>query len=142
MRARSGHRTAAGFHLHHVILATCAAPLFLGGLLSDIAYARTYEIQWLNFAAWLIAGAMVFAGLALAWSLVEVALDRGRHRRRLIGLLLLLAIFILGLLNSFMHARDAWGAMPSGLVMSMVLAVLSVAAVWFTASGPRLGATA
>ena len=53
--------------LHAVILAS-AFPLFLGGLLSDMAYRSSYEIQWSNFAAWLIAGAMVFAGLAFLWS--------------------------------------------------------------------------
>jgi len=143
MAARAGRRTAAGFHLYHVVLLACAAPLFLGGLLSDLAYARTYEIQWLNFAAWLIAGGMVFAGIALVWSLLEVLLRReARRRGPLVGLLLLLAIFILGLLNSFMHARDAWGAMPAGLIMSVVVAALAMAAVWLSVSGDRIGAAA
>lgn len=121
-------RTIPGFHLYHVVLAASAAPLFLGGLLSDIAYARTYQVQWLNFAAWLIAGGMVFAGLALAWSLVEVVLGPGRRGQPLLGLALLLAVFLLGLLDSFMHARDAWGAMPSGLVQTILLVALALSA--------------
>lgn len=116
----------------HAVLLTCSFPLFLGGLLADIAYARTYEIQWINFAAWLIAGAMVFAGLALAWALVEAARDMFRRRRSLIGLLLLAAIFILGLLNSLQHARDAWATMPSGLVLSVIVTALAAAAIWFS----------
>ena len=43
-------------------------PLFIGALLSDWAYSATYQIQWINFASWLIAGALVFTGLALLWS--------------------------------------------------------------------------
>lgn len=129
-------------HPIHGVLAAFAAPLFLGGLLSDIAYARTYEIQWANFAAWLIAGGMVFTGLALAWSLVEVVRGPGRRRRPLIVLLLLLAMFVLGLLNSFMHARDAWGSMPSGLIMSLILTALSAAATWLSVFSPRAGAAA
>lgn len=128
-------------HPLHAVLVDCAAPLFLGGLLSDIAYARTYEIQWLNFASWLIAGAMVFTGFALAWSVIEVVLGPARRGRALIVALLLLAMFVIGLLNSFMHARDAWGAMPSGLVMSFILIALAVAAVWFSIASSRAGAT-
>jgi uncharacterized membrane protein len=122
------------------ILLVLAVPLFLGGLLSDIAYARTYQVQWLNFAAWLIAGAMVFTGLGLAWSLIELVLSPADRRRRALGVLILLAAFILGLLDSFMHARDAWGAMPAGLIQSLVVTALAAAAAWMSVS--RLGAGA
>ena len=40
--------------LHGTLLAG-TVPLFLGALLSDIAYGQTYQIQWANFASWLIA---------------------------------------------------------------------------------------
>ena len=46
-------------------LLSAAVPLYLGGLLSDLGYGNTAEPQWANFAAWLIAGAMVFTGLGL-----------------------------------------------------------------------------
>ncbi|WP_205853777.1 hypothetical protein [Phenylobacterium deserti] len=133
-------RATTGLHLLYVVLVSCAAPLFLGGLLSDIAYARTYEIQWLNFADWLIAGAMVFTGVALAWSLVEVVLDRGRSRAGLIGLGILVATFLVGLLNSLTHARDAWGTMPAGLILSLVTTALAIAAIWFAVAQARTGA--
>lgn len=122
------------------VLTTSAFPLFLGGMLSDVAYARTYEVQWLNFAAWLIAGAMVFAGLALAWSLLRAILGSFRQRRTLLALALLTAIFVLGLLNSFVHARDAWATMPSGLVLSLIVTVLSAAAMVTVAWPARRGA--
>jgi uncharacterized membrane protein len=122
------------------VLAISCAPLFLGGLLADIAYARTYQIQWLNFAAWLIAGAMVFTGMALAWTLLMVVRSSFRDRASLAPLLLLAAMFLLGLLNSFVHARDAWGAMPGGLALSGVVTILAGALVWFVVVPRRRGA--
>jgi uncharacterized membrane protein len=138
----SEERTAAGFHPCQLLLTGFASVLFLGGLLSDVAYARSYQIQWLNFAAWLLAGGMVFVGLALAWSLVEVALGPARRGRRLISALLLLAAFVVGLLDCFMHARDAWGAMPAGLVQSAVAMALLSGALWIGAFRPGRGVAA
>jgi uncharacterized membrane protein len=126
--------------LHAVILAS-ALPLFLGGLLSDWAYHSTYQIQWSNFAAWLIAGAMVFAGLAFLWSLVDLIRARRRMGRPLFYFLLMLAICVLGLINSFVHARDAWAVMPEGLVLSAVVTILAIAATWVGFSSLRSGVT-
>jgi len=138
--AASASPQARPIHPLHAVLVAGAFPLFLGGLLADIAYARSFQVQWLNFAAWLIAGAMVFTGLALAWSLLEVIRSAFRDRRTLLGFLLLAAMFILGLLDSFSHARDAWGAMPSGLVLSVVVTALAAVALWLGVLAPRRGA--
>src|SRR5690242_9335682 len=116
-------------------------PLFLGGLLSDIAYASSYEMQWSNFAAWIIAGAMVFTGLSLVWALVELFRPRLRRARTLVCFLLLLAIFALGLVNSFIHARDAWASMPEALVLSAIVTVLAIVATWIAFSGLRVAET-
>lgn len=35
----------------HATLLAGTVPLFLGALLSDIAYYRSYHIQWSNFAS-------------------------------------------------------------------------------------------
>ena len=56
----------------HAVFALSAAPLFLGALLSDWAYASSHEIQWVNFAAWLIAGGLLIASPALLWGAVDV----------------------------------------------------------------------
>ena len=53
-------------HPLHAILLAFPLPLFLGALLSDLAYSSTYEVQWTNFASWLIAGAML---TVLDWTL-------------------------------------------------------------------------
>ena len=44
--------------------------------------------------------------------------------------LLLLATWVLGLINAFQHAKDAWATMPSGLILSVIVSLLACAAVW------------
>ena len=116
--------------LLHTVLLAGSIPLFLGALLSDIAYYKTYQIQWSNFASWLIAGALLFCGLALLFALVSLIRARHKAGRPVLYFLLLLATWVLGLINAFIHAKDAWATMPSGLVMSIVVTVLSCVAAW------------
>ena len=123
----------------HALLLAGTVPLFLGALLGDIAYYQTFQIQWANFAAWLIAGALVFCGLAILFALVNLARARHRSGRPLVYLLLLVATFLLGLVNAFEHAKDAWAAMPSGLVLSAVVTVLALIASWLGLSNLRSG---
>jgi uncharacterized membrane protein len=105
-------------------------PLFLGGLLSDIAYYQSYQIQWSNFAAWLIAGGLLFCGLALLFALVNLIRAEQKTGRPVVYFLLLLVTWVLGLVNAFEHAKDAWAVMPSGLVLSVIVTVLAVVAAW------------
>ncbi|MDQ3205872.1 MAG: hypothetical protein M3Q40_05090 [Pseudomonadota bacterium] len=120
----------AAIHPFHAVHLAGTFTLFLGVLLSDIAYWQTYQVQWTNFASWLIVGGLVFGGIALAaalFGLRHAALRRGRY---LVYSLLLLATWVLGLINALVHAKDAWGAMPEGLVLSVIVAVLAAAATW------------
>jgi uncharacterized membrane protein len=113
----------------HSVLAFSALPLFLGALLSDRAYARSYEVQWTNFSSWLIAGGLVFAGLSLLWAAADVLRSSDtRDRRGVIYLVLLLASFVAGFANALVHARDAWAAMPTGLILSVIVVLLAAAA--------------
>lgn len=128
-------------HPFHAVLLAGTVPLFLGGLLSDVAYASSHEIQWSNFAAWLIAGGMIFTSFALLWALVELLRAGPRRGRPLIYALLLLAVFVLGLINSFIHTRDAWGSMPEGLIFSAIIAVLAILTTWVGFSSLRAGET-
>lgn len=113
-------------------------PLFLGALLSDLAYGSSYEVQWTNFASWLNAGALVFVALALLWALVDgVRADAGRGRGRWLHPLLVVATFMAGFVNALIHAKDAWAAMPAGTILSAICLLLSMAAIWtgFTVRG-------
>ncbi len=113
----------------HAVIAFAAMPLFLGALLSDWAYSSTYEIQWVNFSSWLMAGGLILVGLAMLWGVVDVLRSRAsRQRGGLTFLLLALATFALGFINALVHAKDAWASMPTGLILSVVVLVLAAAA--------------
>ena len=114
----------------HAILLAGTVPLFLGALLSDIAYFKTYEIQWSNFASWLMAGGLVFCGLAMVFALVNLIQADRKAGRPLLYFLLLLVTWILGLINSFQHAKDAWAVMPTGLVLSAIVTLLICVTAW------------
>lgn len=126
-------------HPLHAVLLAGTVPLFLGGMLSDIAYANTYEIQWNNFASWLIAGGLVFNGLALLWALIDLVRAEFRGGLNLVYTLLLLLTWILGFINALIHAKDAWASMPTGLVLSVIVLVLACAATWLGFSKRNTG---
>lgn len=131
----------SALHPVHAVLLASSLPLFAGALLSDLAYRSTFEVQWSNFASWLIAGALLFTGLAVAWGLIDLlrADLRGR-RRHLFYFLLLLATFLLGFVNALVHAKDAWATMPAGLILSLLVLLLALAATWLGFSTLRSGA--
>ena len=113
----------------HAVFALSSVPLFLGALFSDWAYFSSHQIQWVNFAAWLIAGGLLIAGPVLLWGAVDVLRSPvSRHRRGLVYLTLLLATFIVGFINALVHGKDGWAAMPTGLILSAVVVVLAAAA--------------
>ncbi|MGY1458707.1 MULTISPECIES: DUF2231 domain-containing protein [unclassified Luteimonas] len=138
MVATVERRYAPTFHPLHALLLGGAVTLFLGALLSDIAYARTFEIQWNNFASWLIASGLVVAGIAMVCALIGLAPSR-RTRNAVLHALLWLATWIVGFFNALMHARDAWASMPGGLVLSVITFVLACVATCFAVCATRTG---
>lgn len=124
----------------HAILLAGSVPLFLGALLSDIAYFQTHQIQWSNFASWLIAGGLVFCALAVVFALVNLLRTPRKAGHPLTYFLLLLVTWVLGLVNAFQHAKDAWAVMPSGLMLSAVVTFLICIAAWVGLSARAGGA--
>jgi uncharacterized membrane protein len=113
----------------HALLVFSALPLFLGALLSDWAYTASYQVQWTNFASWLIAAGLVFAGFALLWAVIDHFRARAtRDRRSGLYVGALLASVVLGFINALVHAKDAWAAMPVGLWLSVLVLVLVLVA--------------
>lgn len=142
----STHAMASPPYLHppnkiYAILLGGTVTLFLGALLSDIAHYNTYEIQWTNFASWLIAAGLLFCGLALLFALVGLVRARHKKGHPLVVFLLLLATWVLGFINALQHARDAWGVMPAGLILSIIVLVLSLVSAWMGLA-PRTGGEA
>jgi uncharacterized membrane protein len=115
-------------HPVHAFLIAATVPPFLGAALSDYAYTCTYHVQWSNFSSWLIVGGLVFGGAALVCSLIDLRRADRRGGRFAVSLVLILGICVLGFVNALVHARDAWATMPTGLILSVVVAVLASAA--------------
>jgi len=139
-RAPRTYRSRPGA-LHATLLAG-TVPLFLGATLSDVAYYRTYEVQWINFSSWLIAGALVLCGLAILFALVNLVRAARKQGRPLIYLLLLLATWVLGFIDALEHAKDAWATMPLGLVLSAIVTVLACVATGVGLAKRRTGGAA
>lgn len=138
--------TSAAVHrpLHplHVLLLAGSVPMFLGVLMSDIAYANSDQVQWKNFASWLNAGALLLSGLALLWSMLSMVSAHRRRRRPALAGALLLAGWIIGFVNSLVHAKDAGATLPEGLVLAVIVFALMAVASWLSLSFERSGVRA
>lgn len=117
-------------HPIHAVLLSGTIPLFLGGLLADLAYSSSYQIEWSNFASWLIAGGLVFGGFALLWAVINLFRPARQGRHAVLYVILLLATWVLGFINALTHARDAWATMPMGLILSVIVVLLACATTW------------
>ena len=127
-------RVRATYPFHAAVLAG-ALPLYLGALLADYAYWRSYEIQWSNFASWLLIGAMVMTSIALLCEIIGLVRSRGR----LFYFLLLVATWIVGLFDALHHGRDAWAIMPTALTLTVIVSALALLATWIGFSNLRAG---
>ena len=54
-------------------------------MLSDIAYSTTYQVQWTNFASWLIVGGLAFGGVALLLAIIDLARAERRFAEAVTG---------------------------------------------------------
>lgn len=136
------HRTyVVGTHPVQAALLAATVPLFLGALLADIAYAKTYEIQWSNFASWLLVAALVVGALALVWAVVDLFRFDRRIGRDWIYALVVLAMWVAGFFAALVHGKDAWAMMPGGLVLSAIATVLALIAAWLGFSRRRVEVT-
>lgn len=123
-------------HPLHAILLSFLFPMFFGTLIADIAYWRTAEIQWSNFAQWLNAGGLLVGGLALVAALVSVVRRRRHATRRPLGYFVtLLVALAVGFVDALVHSQDAWAMMPAALWWSGAAATLALVASWLGYAG-------
>lgn len=127
-------------HPLHAILLGFVLPSLLGAWLSDLAYGASYEVQWSNFAAWLIIGALVGGGFALLWAVIDMIRDRGRRTlRHAVYTGLLAVMWVVAFIDELVHSQDAWAIMPEAPWLSFLAALLALAASWIGFSGLRAG---
>jgi uncharacterized membrane protein len=127
-------------HPLHAMLLSFPLTMFLGAYLSDLTYASSYHAQWSNFASWLIVGALIGAGFALLWTLIDLARDRTtRTARHFAFAAILIATFIIGFVDALVHGKDAWAIMPEAVWLSAIASLLAFIAGWIGFSGLRAG---
>jgi len=123
-------------HPLHAIFLAFPLPLFLGALLSDIAYRDSSQPQWSNFASWLIAGGLLGGAFVVLWAFTALfRSDAAGRRHRAVYVVVVLAMWVLGFVNALVHAKDAWGTMPEGLYLSVITTLLALVAAWLGYSG-------
>jgi uncharacterized membrane protein len=122
-------RVAAPIYL---LLFPIPVVLFVAALLTDIAYAKSANIMWLNFSEWLIAAGLAFGVLAAIVLIVEFAASRA-IRAGTVGwahLVLFFLALVVELFSMFIHTRDGWTAVvPTGMMLSILGTLLALAAV-------------
>ena len=130
-----------GLHPLHAILLAFPIALFSAAFASDITYLNTAQMQWSNFSAWMLAGAVLFATPVILWALFAWLGNRRTARSgwTLAYLVLVVLMWVTGLINSFQHSRDAWSSVETtGLVLSALSALLALVAGWIGYAGvPR-----
>lgn len=108
---------------------------FVGTLLTDLAYWKTAVMMWADFSAWLVSTGVVFGFIALIVWIVDLL--RGPFVRAQLpwwpyAIAYLIAL-VLGVVNMFMHTRDAWtSVVPWGLALSAIAAVILLVAGWMS----------
>lgn len=115
-------------HPLHLFLLGAAGCSLVSGFMSDWAYYSSHEIQWKNFASWLIIGGLVFGGFGLLWALIDLFRADQNRRRPIIYFLLLFTAWIFAFIDELIHGKDAWASMPEALIVSGIVAVLAIAA--------------
>jgi uncharacterized membrane protein len=106
---------------------------FGGTLITDIAYSQTYNMQWANFSAWMLAVGLFVSIFVVITGLIDFLGDRRIRALREVwvhglgnGLALILAIW-----NAFVHSRDAFtSVVPTGLILSFLTVLILAVTVW------------
>ena len=120
-------------HPIHAMLVPFPIVCFVGALCTDIAYARSEDLQWANFSAWLLFSGLAMGVLAAIAGLIDFIADPRIRAQRPAwphaignGVVLLLALF-----NNLVHSRDGWtSVMPAGLTLSALTVVGMLVTGW------------
>lgn len=131
---------------HPLLRLVSAFPIagFPAALTADIAYASSANVMWADFADWLLAASMLMGVLAAIIGLGVLIADRRLPRSRPTGLVVLgsLVALALGLLDNFVHSRDAWtSVVPWGLALSAATTIVVFVTVWLADGAYRTTTT-
>lgn len=113
---------------------------FVGAVFTDWAYATSATISFSNWSAWLILFGLIFAGITLALLLLSFMGSWMDRREEWLSTILYAAGFIVELINFMIHNRDGWTTVvPTGMTLSIIGALLILAASWLARSPLTIG---
>lgn len=99
---------------------------FVAALIFDIIYSETAVMLWDKGAAWLIVFGLLFAVVPRLINLMQVWVTSRRTATRTDKLEFWLNMFaiIAAIVNAFVHSRDAYAVVPTGLWLSVCTVIL------------------
>jgi uncharacterized membrane protein len=124
-------------HPLHPMLVPFPIVCFIGALITDLAYLGSANVQWSNFSIWLITAGLVMGGLAALTGIIDYAGDRRVRAARPATphMIINLSVFVIEIVNAFVHSRDGWTAVvPTGLTLSAISVLLLGVSAWLGGS--------
>jgi uncharacterized membrane protein len=99
---------------------------FVAALIFDIIYSETAVMLWDKGAAWLIVFGLLFAVVPRLVNLTQVWITSRRTATRSdkLDFWLNLVAIVLAIVNAFVHSRDAYAVVPTGLWLSVCTVIL------------------
>ena len=99
---------------------------FVAALIFDIIYSETAVMLWDKGAAWLIVFGLLFAVVPRLVNLTQVWVTSRRTSTRTDRLDFWLNLFaiVVAIVNAFVHSRDAYAVVPTGLWLSVCTVIL------------------
>src|ERR1700744_1064681 len=99
---------------------------FVAALIFDVIYSKSATIQWDKGAAWLIVFELLFAIVPRLVNLTQVWITSRRSATPAEKLDFWLNLFaiVAAIINAFVHSRDAYAVVPTGLWLSVCTVLL------------------
>ena len=99
---------------------------FVAALIFDIIYSETSVILWDKGAAWLVVFGLLFAVVPRLVNLTQVWITSRRTATRSdkVDFWLNALAIVIAIVNAFVHSRDAFAVVPTGLWLSVCTVVL------------------
>jgi uncharacterized membrane protein len=99
---------------------------FVAALIFDVIYSKSATMQWDKGAAWLIVFGLLFAIVPRLVNLTQVWITSRRSAALAEKLDFWLNLFaiVAAIVNAFVHSRDAYAVVPTGLWLSACTVLL------------------
>jgi uncharacterized membrane protein len=99
---------------------------FVAALIFDVIYSKSATMQWDKGAAWLIVFGLLFAIVPRLVNLTQIWITSRRSATLAEKLDFWLNLFaiVAAIVNAFVHSRDAYAVVPTGLWLSACTVLL------------------